>query len=93
MGIILVVYLQDKGQEQLVEKLPKTLGFGMGLEFRESSLLISSKSQATVKAGMIFNVSIGEMAQCICACFDFQVPDVKHDRQVELVQTLPKRWF
>ncbi len=44
-----------------MEKLPKTLGFGMGLEFRESSLLISSKSQSTVKPGMIFNVSIGKL--------------------------------
>lgn len=52
--------MQDKGQGQLVEKLPKTLGFGMGLEFREASLLLSSKSQNVVKAGMIFNVSVGK---------------------------------
>ncbi len=60
--IVLLFPLQDKGQEQLVDKLPKTLGFGMGLEFRESSLLISSKSQNSVKAGMIFNVSLGGFA-------------------------------
>jgi hypothetical protein len=27
--------LQDKGQPELVEKLNKNVGFGMGLEFRE----------------------------------------------------------
>ena len=48
-----------------MDKLPKTLGFGMGLEFRESSLLLSSKSQSKAKPGMVFNVSIGKKPACI----------------------------
>lgn len=30
--------LQDKGQPELVEKLNKNVGFGMGLEFREGEI-------------------------------------------------------
>jgi len=31
----------------------------MGIEFREGSLLISSKSDVTAQKGMIFNISVG----------------------------------
>ncbi|KAI1297269.1 FACT complex subunit spt16 [Halotydeus destructor] len=43
----------------LVDKLTKNFGFGMGIEFREGSLLIAPKTNVKVKKGMIFNVSIG----------------------------------
>ncbi|KAK2190440.1 hypothetical protein NP493_80g05043 [Ridgeia piscesae] len=42
-----------------VEKMTKSVGFAMGIEFREGSLLISSKSTVTAKKGMLFNVSVG----------------------------------
>ena len=42
-----------------MEKLSKNLGFGMGLEFRESSNMITSKNEGVVRAGMVFNVCIG----------------------------------
>jgi Xaa-Pro aminopeptidase len=42
-----------------VAKLSKTIGSGMGLEFRESSNNISPKSNVPVRAGMVFNVSLG----------------------------------
>ncbi len=58
--------LASKGQEHLVDKLTKTLGFGTGLELRESSALISAKSMGVVKAGMVFNVSIGENTRSRC---------------------------
>lgn len=52
--------LQDKGQEHLVDKLTKNVGFGMGLEFRESANVLSADSQVPVRTGMVFNVSIGK---------------------------------
>jgi len=33
--------------------------FVMGIEFREGSLLISSKSDVTAEQGMVFNINIG----------------------------------
>ena len=52
--------IQDQGQEHLVDKLTKNAGFGMGLEFRESANVLSADSQVPVRAGMVFNVSMGE---------------------------------
>lgn len=42
-----------------MEKLTKVVGFGMGLEFRESAFILNAKNEALVKAGMVFNVSLG----------------------------------
>jgi len=33
--------------------------FGMGIEFREGSLLISSRSDVIAQKGMIFNINVG----------------------------------
>jgi len=33
--------------------------FAMGIEFREGSLLISSKSDITAQKGMVFNINVG----------------------------------
>lgn len=44
---------------ELAEKLTTNMGFLIGIEFREPNYLISSKCQSTVKAGMVFQVSIG----------------------------------
>ena len=53
-------YLEEKkGFEYLVQHLPKNLGFCTGLEFRESTMLLSSKSQVTFKKGMVFCLSVG----------------------------------
>lgn len=43
----------------LVDNLTKTFGFAMGIEFRESSLVIGPKCNAVVKKGMVFNVFVG----------------------------------
>lgn len=51
--------LKDRNQLHLLEKLTKNLGFGMGLEFRESANVLSGKNDGTVRAGMVFNVCIG----------------------------------
>ncbi|KAJ7365044.1 FACT complex subunit SPT16 [Desmophyllum pertusum] len=37
----------------------KNVGFGMGIEFREGSLLITSKNNHVAKKGMVFNVNAG----------------------------------
>ena len=51
--------MQDKGQERLVPKLPKNIGWSMGTELRESHFLLSPKNSAPVQRGMIFHISLG----------------------------------
>jgi nucleosome binding factor SPN SPT16 subunit len=48
-----VAFLQQRGSEDMVEHLPKTLGFLMGLDFRETNFLLSAKNSATIKEGMV----------------------------------------
>ncbi|KAJ6643723.1 FACT complex subunit spt16 [Pseudolycoriella hygida] len=48
-----------KEKPNLVESLTKMFGFGMGIEFRESSIIIGPKCNAIVKKGMVFNVYVG----------------------------------
>ncbi|CAI5728999.1 unnamed protein product [Peronospora effusa] len=43
----------------LFSKLTKNLGFGIGLEFRESCNLLTTKNQTVIKEGMAFNVAFG----------------------------------
>lgn len=54
--------LQDAGQGHMIELLPKHIGFGMGLEFREAINLLNNKNDRKVAAGMIFNVAVGKQA-------------------------------
>uniref|UniRef100_A0A336MRE7 FACT complex subunit n=1 Tax=Culicoides sonorensis TaxID=179676 RepID=A0A336MRE7_CULSO len=49
----------QKEQPKLIDKITKTFGFGMGIEFRENSLVIGPKCTAVVQKGMIFNVNVG----------------------------------
>merc|ERR1719412_1341307 len=44
---------------ELVDKLTKSFGFVMGIEFREPSLSIAPNCTAIVKKGMVFNINIG----------------------------------
>lgn len=53
-----VDFLDDKHPD-LVAHLPKTLGFAMGLDFRDSNFLISPKGTAAIKKGMVFSLSLG----------------------------------
>lgn len=48
-----------KEKPQLLENLTKNFGFAMGIEFKESSLMIAPKTTAIAKKGMIFNVNVG----------------------------------
>lgn len=53
-----VKYVKDQ-KPKMIDHLTKNFGFAIGIEFRESSLLIGPKSTAVVKKGMVFNVNIG----------------------------------
>ncbi|XP_041977304.1 FACT complex subunit spt16 isoform X2 [Aricia agestis] len=51
--------LAKKEKPDLVENLTKTFGFAMGIEFRESSIVIGPKTSIVAKKGMVFNINIG----------------------------------
>ena len=57
--------LQDKGQGQLVEKLPRALGAAIGLELRDTTQALSATNTKTVQAGMAFNVAVGEEREAV----------------------------
>ncbi|XP_075685078.1 FACT complex subunit SPT16 [Rhinoderma darwinii] len=48
-----------KQKPDLMSKITKNLGFAMGIEFREGSLVINSKNQFKLKKGMVFSVHLG----------------------------------
>lgn len=54
-----VRFLQERDHEHLVERLPKNLGFASGLDFRESSMLLTPKNAAIFKQGMVFCLAVG----------------------------------
>jgi nucleosome binding factor SPN SPT16 subunit len=43
----------------LLKFLPKSFGFGLGLDFREPSMILSSKNQRQFAANMVFNLAVG----------------------------------
>ncbi|XP_043701550.1 FACT complex subunit SPT16-like isoform X2 [Telopea speciosissima] len=49
----------EKDAPELVANLTKSAGTGIGLEFRESGLSLNAKNDRELKAGMVFNVSLG----------------------------------
>jgi len=57
MDAAVAVITQKK--PELVSKLVKSLGFAMGMEFRDSAWLITSKNSRVVHPGMVFNVATG----------------------------------
>jgi nucleosome binding factor SPN SPT16 subunit len=55
-----VDFLQEKnGYEYLISHLPKNLGYGIGLDFRETTMLLTSKNSFSFKQGMVFCLSLG----------------------------------
>jgi nucleosome binding factor SPN SPT16 subunit len=55
-----VAFLESRpGYEYLVQHLPKTLGFLTGIEIRESTFSISHKTEAVIRSGMVFCLSVG----------------------------------
>ncbi|XP_076171346.1 SPT16 homolog, facilitates chromatin remodeling subunit dre4 isoform X2 [Ptiloglossa arizonensis] len=53
-----VKYVKEE-KPAMLDHLTKNFGFAMGIEFRESSLLIGPKTHAVVRKGMVFNVNVG----------------------------------
>lgn len=43
----------------LIKALTKNVGFGMGIEFRDSALVLNGKNETKVEKSMIFNVAVG----------------------------------
>ncbi|KAJ0964079.1 hypothetical protein J5N97_029201 [Dioscorea zingiberensis] len=53
------VAVVEKEAPEILLHLTKSAGTGIGLEFRESGYSLNSKNDRVVKAGMVFNVSLG----------------------------------
>ena len=51
-----VTFLKNERPE-LVEHLPKNLGFATGLEFRDSQYILNAKNGTLFKAGMVFTLN------------------------------------
>lgn len=43
----------------LLPSMTKNVGFGMGIEFRDSSFILNAKNDTKVEKGMVFNVAVG----------------------------------
>ncbi|KAL3643030.1 FACT complex subunit spt16 [Castilleja foliolosa] len=54
-----VLSVVERDAPELVPNLTKSAGTGIGLEFRESGLILNAKNEKVLKAGMVFNVSLG----------------------------------
>lgn len=48
-----------KEKPNLADNLTKNFGFAMGIEFKESSLIIGPKTTVAAKKGMVFNLNVG----------------------------------
>lgn len=48
-----------KERPDLVDKLTRNFGFGMGIEFRDAAVSIAANSTVTVRSNMVFNVNLG----------------------------------
>ncbi|KAI5451044.1 FACT complex subunit spt16 [Naganishia albida] len=51
-------YVKQK-KPDLEEHFVKNLGFGTGIDFRDSSYLINAKNERTLRENMVFNLSLG----------------------------------
>ncbi|GFQ03912.1 fact complex subunit spt16 [Phtheirospermum japonicum] len=53
------VAVVERDAPEFVPSLTKSAGTGIGLEFRESGLILNAKNERVLKTGMVFNVSLG----------------------------------
>lgn len=53
-----IKYLTDDGKESLISALPKTLGFGVGIDFRDNHLLLNKKNTLVFRPGMVFSLAV-----------------------------------
>eukprot|EP00814_Leptocylindrus_danicus_P000428 CAMPEP_0116039816 /NCGR_PEP_ID=MMETSP0321-20121206/23886_1 /TAXON_ID=163516 /ORGANISM="Leptocylindrus danicus var. danicus, Strain B650" /LENGTH=1054 /DNA_ID=CAMNT_0003519307 /DNA_START=38 /DNA_END=3202 /DNA_ORIENTATION=+ len=52
-------FLKGEGREDLIACLPKSLGFAVGIDFKDSALQLNSKNSAPFRNGMIFYLGLG----------------------------------
>lgn len=50
---------KDSSLPDLAGNLTKNVGFGMGIEFRDSSLVLNAKNETKAMSSMVFNVAVG----------------------------------
>lgn len=53
-----IKFVKDE-KPKMMDHLTKNFGFAMGIEFRESSMLLGPKTSTVAKKGMVFNVNVG----------------------------------
>jgi len=53
-----VKYLRSEDKEDLIASLPKTMGFSVGLDFRDPLLVLNAKSTVVFREGMVFNLAL-----------------------------------
>jgi nucleosome binding factor SPN SPT16 subunit len=51
-------FIKDKKPE-LAQYFLKSIGFGMGMEFRDAAYLLSPKNNRILRTGMVFCLSLG----------------------------------
>ncbi|CAM9902691.1 unnamed protein product [Ascophyllum nodosum] len=51
-------YLREKSPG-LEQHMSKNLGFSLGIDYREASMVLSAKNHTKLKEGMVFNLSVG----------------------------------
>merc|ERR1712129_682354 len=54
-----IATIKKSKRPYLAENFLKSVGWGIGLEFRDKNYIINSKSKRQCKAGMIFNFQVG----------------------------------
>jgi len=54
-----VQHLKSAKREDLIPCLPKNLGFAMGLDYRDSDLILNDKNATLFRANMVFNLTVG----------------------------------
>ncbi|XP_011506488.1 PREDICTED: FACT complex subunit spt16 isoform X2 [Ceratosolen solmsi marchali] len=55
---VAIKFVKDE-KPKMVDHLTKSFGFAMGIEFRESSMVLGPKTNIFAKKGMVFNVNVG----------------------------------
>ncbi|XP_004343482.1 hypothetical protein CAOG_07608 [Capsaspora owczarzaki ATCC 30864] len=71
----------ERKRKDLLPHLTSTFGFGIGMEFRESSLIIDKSKTRVVEPGMVFNLAVGFKDLRDAAAEPSEVPE--HDTQAE----------
>lgn len=82
---------------EYADNLPSNFGFGIGLEFRESVLLINPKNERTVKPNMVFNalVSLKDLKTSTGKKYAIKIVDtvlVKQNENVVLTDKIDKNY-